>query len=553
MMNRSALRRALLSACALYFLFPAIPSAAREPSAATTTMVAQVPEKQTILDTMKRATRFMVEKAAVQGGYVWTYLPDLSRRWGEMEASPTMIWVQPPGTPTMGHLFLDAYRATGDEYYYDAARQAVDALVRGQLPGGGWNYLIDTAGPAAEKRWYETYGRNAWRMEEFQHYYGNATFDDAGTSEAAQLLLRLYLEKRDETYRAPLEKVIQFMLDAQLPNGGWPQRFPHVDHGGLHGRPDYTGHVTFNDDVIGENLEFLIFAYQTLGDERLPAAIRRGMDIFIATQQPKPQAGWGLQHDVKTLKPVGARTYEPEALATHTTASNIRALISFYQLTGDRKYLARVEEAIDWLDSVRAPADMVKGRDSHPTFIEIGTGRPLFLHRRGSNVVNGSYYTNQNPKDVIIHYQSFRAIDVDGLRKAYAAALTLDPAELARNSPLLAKAGTYKLPAYFSLRDVSVADMAKPAAEKAPVDAAVSDILTTLNDAGYWPAPLTFTTNPYKGDGPETPVGGEYRTTNVGDLSDTSPYVTDFPVQGISTRTYVRNMGDLIRTLVGNR
>ena len=550
-MNRSALRRALLSACALCLLVPASASGAADRPSATSTMVAQAPERQKILDTMKRATRFMVEKAAVQGGYVWSYLPDFSRRWGEMEASPTMIWVQPPGTPTMGHLFLDAYHATGDAYYYDAARQAADALVRGQLPGGGWNYLIETAGPEAEKRWYETFGRNAWRMEEFQHYYGNATFDDAGTSEAAQFLLRLYLEKRDETYRAPLEKVVQFMLDSQLPNGGWPQRFPRVDHGGLHGRPDYTGHVTFNDDVIGENLEFLIFAYQTLGDERLPAAIQRGMDIFIATQQPKPQAGWGLQHDVKTLKPVGARTYEPEALATHATAGNIRALISFYRLTGDRKYLARVGEAIDWLDSVRAPAELVKGRDSHPTFIEIGTGKPLYLHRRGSNVFNGSYYADQNPKDVIIHYNSFRAIDVDGLRKAYAAALALDPAEAARTSPLLAKAGTYRLPTYFSLHDVSVTDMVKPVPEKAPAGSAVSDILGTLNDAGYWPAPLTFTTNPYKGDGPETPVGGEFRTTNVGDPSDTSPYISDSPVQGVSTRTYVRNMGDLIRAVAG--
>ena len=72
----------------------------------------------TMLETMKRATTFMVEKVSTNGGYVWSYLPDLSRRWGEMEARPTMIWIQPPGTATMGHLFLDAYHATGDEYYY---------------------------------------------------------------------------------------------------------------------------------------------------------------------------------------------------------------------------------------------------------------------------------------------------------------------------------------------------------------------------------------------------------------------------------------------------
>ena len=64
-------------------------------------------------------------------------------------------------------------------------------------------------------------------MEEFQHYTDNATFDDAGTSEAMQLLLRIYLEQRETKYRAPLERAIQFVLDSQYPIGGWPQRWPH--------------------------------------------------------------------------------------------------------------------------------------------------------------------------------------------------------------------------------------------------------------------------------------------------------------------------------------
>jgi hypothetical protein len=32
----------------------------------------------------------------------------------------------------MGHLFLDAYRATGDEYYYQAAEKTASALIWGQ-------------------------------------------------------------------------------------------------------------------------------------------------------------------------------------------------------------------------------------------------------------------------------------------------------------------------------------------------------------------------------------------------------------------------------------
>ena len=142
-------------------------------SAPIASPAAAQPSQDQIRDTMKRATRFMVEKVAVNGGYVWSYLPDMSRRWGEMEAYPTMVWVQPPGTATMGHVFLDAYHATGDDYYYHAAEQAASALIAGQQENGGWHYFIDFGGEPSTRRWYDTIGRNAWRLEEFQHYWGN--------------------------------------------------------------------------------------------------------------------------------------------------------------------------------------------------------------------------------------------------------------------------------------------------------------------------------------------------------------------------------------------
>ncbi|MBL0914710.1 MAG: pectate lyase, partial [Sphingopyxis sp.] len=281
---------------------------------------------------MKRATRFMVEKASTNGGYVWSYLPDMSRRWGEMEAYPTMVWVQPPGTATMGNLFLDAYHATHDEYYYQAAEKAADALIAGQKPSGGWHYFIDFGGEVSTRRWYDTIGKNAWRLEEFQHYWGNATFDDAGTSEAMQFLLRLYVEKHDARFKPALDKAIDFVLKSQYPIGGWPQRYPPVDNGGLHGKPDYTRYITFNDDVAGENIKFLIMVHQALGDDRVLDAITRAMSVYLVTQQGQPQPGWGLQHDL-SLRPAGARTYEPTALATHATAANIGQLLNFYSLT----------------------------------------------------------------------------------------------------------------------------------------------------------------------------------------------------------------------------
>src|SRR6476646_6415043 len=66
---------------------------------------------QRVEQTMYKATKYMVDSVSTNGGYVWYYLPDLSRRWGEMEAYKTMIWMQ-DGTISMGHLLLDAYNIT---------------------------------------------------------------------------------------------------------------------------------------------------------------------------------------------------------------------------------------------------------------------------------------------------------------------------------------------------------------------------------------------------------------------------------------------------------
>ena len=494
--------------------------------------------------TMKRAARFMRERVAYRGGYVWSYAPDFSRRWGEMEAYETMIWIQPPGTATVGHLYLDCFHATGDEFYYQAAMEVADGLIAAQHPAGGWNYLHDFAGDESAQRWYETIGKNGWRLEEFHHYYGNATFDDAGTSEASQFLLRLYLERRARRLRAPLEQAILFVLDSQYENGGWPQRFPrHSEEEG------YIRQITFNDDVAGENIKFLLMAHQTLGDDRALPAIRKAMEIFVATQQPVPQAGWSLQHDATTLAPIGARTYEPESLATHTTATNIGQLLNFYEWTGDARFIERVPEALVWLDSVRLPDAQVRIPGRHyPTFIELRTNRARINHRRGSNARSGEYYWDYSPEKPITHYSQWRALDVDALRARYESLRAADPAQLAAASPFNRRAD-FRLPRFFTTQSIEVSDMTsnRGAGEiERPTEERARKLIATLNAEGYWPTPLTATSNPYIGEPPAEPTPGDYAQTLVGDRYDTSPFVTETPVTGISTGAFIQNMSELL-------
>lgn len=508
------------------------------------------PKAAEVEQAMKRAARFMVEEVSYKGGYVWSYLPDFSRRWGELEARETMIWVQPPGTATMGHSFLDAYHATGDEYYYQAAEKAARALIWGQHPSGGWNYLIDFAGEASLKSWYETIGKSGWRLEEFHHYYGNATFDDGGTAESAKFLLRLYMEKLDPTYKPALEHSLEFVLKAQYPVGGWPQRFPLRYDYSRDGKADYTSYITFNDDVALENIEFLIMCYQALGETRALDPIIRAMNVFLATQMGQPQPGWAMQYTTD-LQPAGARSYEPKALSPATTASNIQQLMLFYRMTGESKFLARIPEALDWLDSVRLPKNKIRDGRTHPTFVEIGTGNTLYLHREGSNAFSGNYFISDDPNNTLSHYGSTRYIDVDQLRSEYKQLTAMPVEEATANSPLKAKT-KIDLPRYFTLKEIQVSDLNSRSARRAEAASnaeLVASLLGELNAQGYWPTLLRYTTNPYIGPGPKEPTPGNFADRNVGDKWDTSPFRTGKPVTGISTGVYIKNMAELIRYL----
>ncbi len=410
-----------------------------------------------VLKTMKTATQFMMDKVSYHGGFVWSYLPDLSRSWGEMEAKRTMVWIQAPGTPLVGQLLLDAYHATGDEYYYEEAKKVANVLIWGQEPCGGWNYMFDMAGENSMKEWYATVGKNGWRLEEFQHYYGNATFDDSVTSDVAKFLLRIYVEKYDPTFRPALDKVIHFILESQYPIGGWPQRYPLMYDHVFQGKADYSSFITLNDDVIPDNIDFLVQCYQALGLKNLKEPIMRALNMVIVLQQGAPYAGWADQYTVEDLQPAHARSYEPRSINAGTTVAMIHKMCDYYKLTGETKFLSGIPAAIDFLESMKLPDSEVarfgrrpleEGQILVPRFINPEDGKPLYVHRKGTNAWNGTYYIDQDISNTIAHYSSASAINIESLRRYYEEAKATPKEELAKNSPLLCNELT-PLPKYY--------------------------------------------------------------------------------------------------------
>ncbi len=467
---------------------------------------------------MKKATTYMMDSVSHQGGFVWSYLPDRSRCWGEMEASASMVWVQSTSTPEVGNLLIDAYKATHDEYYYLMACKVADVLIKGQHPSGGWNYCFDLNGEESLKNWYKTIGQSGWRLEEFQHYYGNATFDDEVTANVAHFFLNIYRLKKEAKYKRVLDKVIGFICDSQYENGGWPQRYPLMYDHPFKGKADYSSFITLNDEVLLENIKFLQECVDSLGMTELQTRIKKAMYLIPQLQQPVPYAGWSDQYTLD-LKPAHARSYEPRAVNTATTMKMIGICRDLFEKTGDSVFIRRLPEAVEFLKSQRLGEEDVRkwGNNNNdpasflvPRFVNPDNGLPLYVHRRGSNVHNGEYYINQDISNTIGHYSSAAWINLKWL-----------DTPRRHNFPR----GGFG-------------------------DANADGIISSMTPNGVWLSPLRQISNPYKDAGKQKPSSETmYASTNVGDEFDTSPFAPEHTVMGISTATYIRNMSMLINAL----
>jgi hypothetical protein len=172
------------------------------------------------------------------------------------------------------------------------------------------------------------------------------------------------------------------------------------------------------------------------------------------------------------------------------------------------------------------------------------------LHRRGSHIVNGDYYIDQNPLNTIAHYSSFCTINTDVLRSRYEDLLNLPAEEISRNSPLLHPELREPLLQQFlynkrpeGMRRFLYIDQTRP----------VQEVLASLNEEGYWPTPLVLTTNPYIGEGSaDDPVPELYEET-LKHPFNTQFYRSENPPLGISINAYVQHMGVLIQYLLGQK
>jgi Pectic acid lyase len=290
---------------------------------------------------------------ATNGGYVGIYSVDLQDRFGEafrQRAQATEIWIQPPGTPSLGEVFLRAYKITKDGESLKAAGDVGRALAWGQRIEGGWSYLVDV-------------GHMVSGSPVQRHPRHDCTFDDNTSQAALSFLMKLDEISNKKWLSDSIELGLEFLLRSQFPNGAWPQWYR------LQG--GYRDYYTFNDRAINDCIRVLLEAHRYYGRARYFNGAKRGGQFIIASQLAQPQAGWAQQYS-HDLKPAWARAFEPPGVCSWVTSDNIHTLVDLYRVTGDRRYLKPIPDAIDWLQrSKLAPGWWA-------LLYEIGTNRPIY-------------------------------------------------------------------------------------------------------------------------------------------------------------------------------
>ena len=265
----------------------------------------------------------------------------------------------------------------------EEGRRIADNVLTWQTPIGGWPKNRDTASEPFDGK------------SEDLH----ATFDNSATTGELRFLARAFRATNEPRYQQAFLKGLSHILEAQYPNGGWPQYYPLSKN--------YHRHITFNDNAMVRILELLRDVSEspdyrflkTEGRTKAEAAVIKGIDCILRTQikQNGKRTAWCAQHDEKTLAPAWARSYEPPSLSGAESVGVVRFLMSLEEPTPE--IIAAVEGAVEWFRSVAIHGMRLdkftnaEGQDDRrivadpdagllwARFYELGSNRPIFLDR----------------------------------------------------------------------------------------------------------------------------------------------------------------------------
>ncbi|MUG45844.1 pectate lyase [Paenibacillus woosongensis] len=226
--------------------------------------------------------------------------------------------------------------------------------------------------------------------------WAKSTIDNKATYTEIRRLAGEYQKTKDSKYSAAAIKGINFLLNMQYSNGGWPQ---------IYQSSGYHKHITYNDNAMINVMILLDDIANKKGDfsfvdsslaSKSKQAVDKGINCILNTQVVTngKLTAWGQQHDSSSLKPAGARAYEVPSLSSSESATIVKFLKT---RSANSKISASIKAAEDWFKAVQITGikvvktsdDVVVVKDSSVTtpiwarFYEIGTNKPIFVGRDG--------------------------------------------------------------------------------------------------------------------------------------------------------------------------
>ncbi|MCZ4243327.1 pectate lyase [Pedobacter punctiformis] len=180
----------------------------------------------------------------------------------------------------------------------------------------------------------------------------HATFDNKATSREVVYLVKAYKKTQNKAYLKAAEKGIDYILEAQYENGGWPQYYPD--------KALYRSEITYNDDAMINVLNILQDIatksndFEVVNAAYIPKAekaVTKGLNCILKTQvkQNGNLSIWAAQYDKDSMLPAKARNFEPASLSTSESVGVTRFLMRIKTPSSEIK--TAIEAAVKWFDA----------------------------------------------------------------------------------------------------------------------------------------------------------------------------------------------------------
>lgn len=362
--------------------------------------IRRLPNYRSSYDTAQLITAARIAKYAGAKRAEWTayversrdrYTKDTLAMRAELRGANVTAMTRAPYT----HDFSVKPSMTPAWFRTDTARRMAEVIVSFQAPNGGWSKHVDfTLHPRAKGESF--YAESAdWEWI--------STIDNDATTEEIRFLSLADKEHRDGRYAVAITRGVDYLLDAQYPNGCFPQVYP------LEG--SYHDAATFNDNATVNALRLLgdvaagAYSYATSEQRRRAGpAVVAGIDCILNAQVTVngKLTAWGQQHDPLTLAPTSARSYELTSLTALESAEIVDYLVSISD-PSDRIVRA-VYAATDWLAAVPvhglsyARYELTKSPNAPPLWgrlYEVGTNRVIMANRDGEKLYDWNKLTDR--------------------------------------------------------------------------------------------------------------------------------------------------------------